>query len=362
MSVTRQINLRNGEAVRGPGLRQHTKVERSARRPRVGFLGVGWIGRHRLDAVVKSGLVHVVGVADVDSALVTTTCAQIPGAAGAESLEDLLHMNLDGLIIATPTALHARQGAAALEAGLAVFCQKPLGRSEAETYQVIEAARRQDRLLGVDMSYRFVRGATKIKNLLDARAIGEVFAADLAFHNAYGPDKPWYYDPLLSGGGCVIDLGIHLVDMVLWLLDFPPVERVLSRRFAKGKPLSSGEAFLEDYAVARLDFKSGATAQLSCSWNLPAGRDAVIQIVVYGTAGALALRNVGGSFYDFRAEQFTGTATAILDEPPDLWGGRAAVAWAKQLAQTRKYDAQVEQALEVAAIIDAIYGRSSLSN
>jgi predicted dehydrogenase len=362
MSVTRQINLQNGEAIDVPRVQQRTEVERRARRPRLGFLGVGWIGRHRLEAVVKSGLANVVGVADVDSALVTATCAQIPGAAGAEALEDLLPMDLDGLIIATPTALHARQAAAALEAGLAVFCQKPLGRSEAETHQVIEAARRHDRILSVDMSYRFVRGATKIKNLLDAKAIGEVFAADLAFHNAYGPDKRWYYDPLLSGGGCVIDLGIHLVDMILWLLDFPRLERVLSRLFAKGKPLNRGEAFLEDYAVARLDFESGATAQLSCSWNLPAGRDAVIQIVVYGTEGALALRNVGGSFYDFRAEQFTGTRTTILEEPPDLWGGRAAVAWAGQLAQTRQYDPQIEQALKVAAIIDAIYGRDSLSN
>jgi predicted dehydrogenase len=362
MSVTRQINVPNGKVIHAPSVPRHTEIERSARRPRLGFLGVGWIGRHRLDAVVKSGLADVVGVADVDSALVTTTCSQIPGAAGAEALEDLLHMNLDGLIIATPTALHAGQTTAVLEAGLAVFCQKPLGRSEAETRQVIEAARRQDRLLSVDMSYRFVRGATKIKNLLDARAIGEVFAADLAFHNGYGPDKGWYYDPLLSGGGCVIDLGIHLVDMVLWLLDFPRAERVLSRLFAKGKPIGRGEASLEDYAVARLDFESGATAQLSCSWNLPAGRDAVIQIIVYGTAGALALRNVGGSFYDFRAEQFTGTATTILDDPPDLWGGRAAVAWAGQLAQTRQYDPQVEQALKVAALIDAIYGRNSLSN
>ena len=362
MSVTRQINVRNCEAMNVPDVRRHAAAERSGRRPRLGFLGVGWIGRHRLDAVVKSGLADVVGVADVDSAVVTTTCAQIPGAAGAEALEDLLKLKLDGLIIATPTALHASQAAAALEAGLAVFCQKPLGRTQAETRQVIEAARGRNQLLDVDMSYRFVRGATKIKNLLEAKAIGEVFAADLAFHNAYGPDKRWYYDPLLSGGGCVIDLGIHLVDMVLWLLDFPPVERALSRLFANGKPLNPGEAFLEDYAVARLDFKSGATAQLACSWNLPAGQDAVIQIVVYGTEGALALRNVGGSFYDFRAEQFTGTTTTILDQPPDLWGGRAAVAWAGQLAQTRQYDPQVEQALKVAAIIDAIYGRDSLSN
>jgi hypothetical protein len=107
--------------------------------------------------------------------------------------------------------------------------------------------------------------------------------------------------------------------------------------------------------VTRLDFANGAVANLSCSWRLPAGCDAVIGASFYGTAGGMALRNVGGSFYDFRAERYSGTAAATLVEPPDAWGGRAAVAWTRRLAQNGAYDPAIETMEIVARLIDDIY-------
>ena len=174
--------------------------------PRIAFLGVGWIGRHRLQAIVDAGVAEIVALADSDTAAATEIAAHIAGAAVMPTLEALLQTKPDGVVIATPTALHADQSTSALEFGAAVFCQKPLGRSAAETERVVHTARTADRLLGVDMSYRFVRGVTKLKELVYAGEIGEVFAVDAIFHNAYGPDRSWYYDPVLSGGGCVIEL------------------------------------------------------------------------------------------------------------------------------------------------------------
>jgi predicted dehydrogenase len=327
------------------------------RRPRVGFLGIGWIGRHRLKSIAETGCVEIVGLADFDRSAATAAAEQTPGAVVMESLHDLLQFDLDGLVIATPTALHAEQCISALESRMAVFCQKPLGRTASETRLVVKAARGADRLLAIDMSYRLLRGVAKLKEFAAAGAVGEIYAIDLAFHNAYGPDKRWYYDPLLSGGGCVIDLGIHLVDLALWMLDFPEVQQVSSRLFAQGKPLRGREKTLEDYAVARLDMATGTTVNLSCSWHLPAGRDAVIRAFFYGTKGGLALRNVRGSFYDFCAEQFLGTSRKILDEPPDNWGGRAASAWAERLCEERRFDPEIEKAIHVAEVVDAIYGR-----
>src|SRR5437868_1219219 len=124
------------------------------------------------------------------------------------------------------------------------------------------------------------------------------------FHNAYGPDKPWFYDRRLSGGGCVIDLGIHLVDLALWALGRPAVTGVSSRLFASGRRLLPAGEAVEDYAEARLDLASGATVRLSCSWRLPAGQDAVIEAAFYGTRGGAALRNRNGSFYELAAERF----------------------------------------------------------
>lgn len=148
-----------------------------------------------------------------------------------------------------------------------------------------------------------------------------VYAVELVFHNAYGPDKAWFYDPGLSGGGCIIDLGLHLVDLALWALGFPRVMRVTGRLFAQGQPLvGSRLTRVEDYAVARLDLETGTAVSLICSWRLPASCDAVIGAAFYGTQGGLALRNVAGSFYDFTTEHFRGTARQTLDAPPDDWG------------------------------------------
>jgi predicted dehydrogenase len=208
------------------------------------------------------------------------------------------------------------------------------------------------------MSYRFVRGVKKIKELMAAGEIGEVYAADMVFHNAYGPDKAWYYDANLSGGGCLIDLGIHLIDLALWMLGFPRIENVSSRMFSGGKPVSGAAPGLEDYVSARLDLASGAAVTLACSWKLPAGRDAVIAASFYGTHGGLSVHNVAGSFYDFRAERFIGTSRWLLDEPPDAWGGRAAVDWARRLQSDAAYDPVIEQSQIVAQVIDEIYGRT----
>lgn len=301
-------------------------------RPRLGFLGVGWIGRNRLEALAASGAAEITAIAD-------------PAVEGAlDSLDDLLDTGVDGIVIATPSALHAEQAVVALERGVAVFCQKPLGRTEDEARAVVDAARDADLLLGVDLSYRCVEGMRRIRDLVRAGGLGEVFSADLAFHNAYGPDKPWFYDPELSGGGCVIDLGIHLVDLALWTLDLDGFERVDSRLV--GAPV-------EHHAVMQLDH-----VRIACSWNLHAGRDAVIEAHFHGSEGGASLRNVGGSFYDFRAERYRGRETEILAEPPDEWGGRAIVEWARRIAAGDGFDPEAERYLTVARTIDRIYGRS----
>lgn len=325
-------------------------------RPRLGFLGAGWIGRHRLEALVRSALVDVVAIADPMPDLAEHVSAVAPAATLLADIEELLTQSLDGIVIATPSALHASQAIMALEAGLAVFCQKPLARNATETQQVVAAAQRADRLLGVDLSYRFVHGIQSIRELVQGGQIGEVYAVELVFHNAYGPDKAWFYDPVLSGGGCVIDLGLHLVDVAFWILDFPQVVHTTSRLFSQGKALSALRTTVEDYAVARLDLATGATLSLSCSWRLPVGGNAVIRVAFYGTQGGLALHNVDGSFYDFRTERFHGTACETLHEPPEEWGGRAAVAWAQHLTRSRSYDPRVEQVVRVAMALDAIYG------
>ncbi|WP_374302782.1 Gfo/Idh/MocA family protein [Paracoccus sp. (in: a-proteobacteria)] len=326
-------------------------------RPRLGFLGTGWIGRHRMAALAGTGLAEIVAVAEPDDTGAAEALALAPGARRVDGLDALLAADIDAVVIATPSAAHAQQSIAALEAGKAVFCQKPLGRTGPEVAAVIKAAERADRLLGVDLSYRHTAGVAAIRPLLDGGALGHVFGVDVTFHNAWGPDKPWFYDPALSGGGCVADLGVHLIDLALWSLGWPEVVHVESHLYAKGAPLADPARQVEDYAVATLELAGGTVARLACSWGLQAGREAVIAAEFYGTEGGAALRNVNGSFYDLRAERHHHIRAEPLAEPPDDWGGRAAVDWLARLAGGARFDPDARHLETVAQVIDRIYGR-----
>jgi predicted dehydrogenase len=329
-----------------------------ATRPRVGVVGLGWIGRHRLNALREEDIVDIVAIADADSAARDQAHLLVPEAAAVSSFDEALAHPLDGVVLATPSGLHAAESIAALEAGVAVFCQKPLGRDAAEVHDVIAAARRANRLLGVDFSYRQTEGLRRLRDLIGEGAVGEVYAIDLTFHNAYGPDKPWFYDIAQSGGGCLLDLGVHLVDFLHWTID-APVSSASGRLFSAGRRLRPGEPQAEDFALGDIELANGVAARLACSWKLSAGCDAQIAISVFGTSGGLGFRNVHGSFYDFVAERYRGTHTEVLCQPPDAWGGRAIVAWAQQLRHSPTFDPAIEVAARTATTLDQMYGRNT---
>jgi hypothetical protein len=106
-----------------------------------------------------------------------------------------------------------------------------------------------------------------------------------------------------------------------------------------------------------MELETGAVVQLACSWRLQAGCDAMISASFYGTQGGVSLRNVNGSFYDFTAERYRGTSRETVTTPPDEWGGRAAADWASRLAAGERFDPAAEQLVDVAKVLDRIYGR-----
>lgn len=327
------------------------------RRPRLGFAGLGWIGRSRLGAIAASGLAEVAAVVDSAPGAVAQAETHAPGAAIGMEFSSLLTMDLDGIVIATPSALHALQATAALRAGKAVFCQKPLARTTAETTAVILAAQAADRLLGVDLSYRFTTGMQQIRRMIREGELGTIYAVEMVFHNAYGPDKAWFYDARLAGGGCLLDLGIHLVDLALWCLDYPQIETAGGRLLSQGRPWRGGDG-VEDYAAGQLSTASGVSLQLACSWKAPAGTDARIELTFFGTQGGASFRNVNGSFYDFVAEHLRpDRSRRVLASPPDDWTGRAALNWVRRLAISPAFDPEVAHLRTTAAALDRLYGR-----
>jgi predicted dehydrogenase len=319
----------------------------------LGFLGSGWIGRNRMEAMLATGEGKAVAICDPNANMAAQAQELAPDAQIVATFDELLACKPDGIVIATPSALHADQCIRAFERGAAVFCQKPLGRSAAEVEAVLDAARKADRPLGVDLSYRHTAAVQAIRNRLPE--LGDVFAADLMFHNAYGPQSGWFWDPQLSGGGCLIDLGVHLVDLALWMFDFPEVLDARATLLRGGRPVGPGE--VEDFAVAELTLANGATVRIACSWNLNAGRDAVIEASFYGTQAGAQMRNENGSFFDFSAELFNGRNAERVASPPDQWGGRAAAEWVRKLAAGERFAGTTTGLLETAQTLDRLYGR-----
>jgi len=325
-------------------------------KPKLGFIGVGWIGRSRLEAIAQEQIAEIKAISDPNAQYAQEALQLAPEAAVLPSLEALTESELDGIIIATPSAMHAAQSIEAIEKGKAVFCQKPLGRNAEEVRAVVERAQAKDVLLSVDFSYRFTNGILALKEVLQSGELGDIYGVNLVFHNAYGPDKPWYFDPKLAGGGCVMDLGVHLVDLLVWLFDNPEVSEVNSQLFSKGKLIQDTESQVEDYAVAQMLINGSMAVQLACSWNLPAGVDAAIEVSFYGSKGGVSFKNVNGSFYDFITERFEGTSRKAISSAGDKWSGKAGVHWAAELAeQGNKFNPEAFQYVKSAEILDRIY-------
>lgn len=324
--------------------------------PRLGFVGLGWIGAMRLGAVAETGRAEVAALCETAPDRLEEAAADHPGAerfAGFEALLDRAEaLALDGVVIATPNALHAPQTLAALERGLAVFCQKPLALDAAEARRMVDAARRADRLLGVDYSYRFTDGLRALHRALAAGELGRLFRVDAVFHNAYGPDKAWCNDPRLAGGGALMDLGVHLIDLALGLFG----EDV---RGAEGEAFRNGERLqgvgVDDFAGGRVELAGGGVATFAVSWNAHAGQDCAIRLSAFGTEGGAEFRNLDGSFYDFELLRFQGRRQEQATRESRDWLGRAIVDWARRLGEGNRFDPEIERSVAVHEVVDAVY-------
>jgi predicted dehydrogenase len=326
----------------------------------------------RLEAVAAAGVAVPAALCDASPERLADFCRKV-GVDGSEpgcfaDPEDLLRhaadLRLDGVVIATPNALHAPQTLAALDRGLAVFCQKPFALSGEEARRLLDSARAADRLLGIDYTYRTLASAAELRRLVRTGELGRVFSVDTVFHNGYGPDKPWCFDPALAGGGALLDLGVHLIDLAFWLLEARHVSAVSGAVFREGRllpPRREGleEVAIDDFAAARIDFEAGtgepASAAVAVSWNAHAGRDCLFRATLFGTAGGAELRNVGGSFYDFELARFAGRSEEVVARDSGDSLGRGIVAWAERLAASPRFDPEAVRGILVSDVVDAIY-------
>ncbi|MES2521079.1 MAG: Gfo/Idh/MocA family oxidoreductase [Gemmatimonadota bacterium] len=330
----------------------------SRRRPQVGFAGAEWSRHSRLRDLVAGGLVDVRCIADSDHSVAEEAVSQVqkyaPDIRAMRDVDHLLNEPLDGVVITMPLPTRGVVAREALARRMAVFSQYPIAGNAADTEAIVASAHQQDLLLTVDFYYRHVPGVAEMTALLRDGAIGDVYAIELRSHTSYGPDSPGD-----DHAGCLRELGSHLLDLVLHVLDTSIVADVSGRRYASGRQLASGQSHIaEDYAVADFTIGDGIPVHLACSWRASLGQDATIEASFVGTRGSMRLSNVDGALGAFRVEHCEGVHCRTLGGTSDAWGGRMATAWARELAAGAGFNAEAARIAVIARIIDRIVGRS----
>jgi predicted dehydrogenase len=322
--------------------------------PRLGFLGLGQVGRHRLEAIAHAGIAEIVAIADPDLKAAAAAQVLMPSAVIRRGLNDLLVERLDGLVIAAPASIQAEAAVEALRKGVAVLCQPPLGRRMVEASQVLEAARTSDRLLELDLPHRSIEGLHRIQALIQEGALGPVREVHL---NCWiHPDAGMDASPseASSFGSSITESAHRLLDLALWTLRFPPVTSIDHEPAPTGQTAARVSGAADDLIDGRISLADGCLIRITCAKKAQAEKSTSIEASFVGTHGSASLRNADGSTTAFAAEWTQGTTRHQLMSPTDDWQGRAALEWAARLATDTRFDPSIEHAVTVLDVMERL--------
>lgn len=277
---------------------------------RVGVIGLG-MGRHHVSEYQKHPQVEVVAVADMSAVILEeiATRFNVPGRY-TDAEEMLANEKLDIVSVATPNIFHRNLTISALQKGAHVLCEKPMAMSAAEAQEMLNAAQAADRRLMINFSYRFTEQSMALKAQVDAGVLGQVYFGRTVWHRRRGMPGfgGWFGQKALSGGGPLIDLGVHRLDLALWLMGYPQPVWVMGSTFNHiGSALAKKQkkAFdVEDLAVGMIRFANGAMLEVEASWAGNRKETEFMETRLYGTKAGLVQRNLDET-YKFEAELFT---------------------------------------------------------
>jgi myo-inositol 2-dehydrogenase / D-chiro-inositol 1-dehydrogenase len=229
--------------------------------------------------------------------------------------------DVDIVSIAAPNDLHRDVAVSAAAAGKHVICEKPLAHSLAAADEMISACDRAGVLLMYAEELCFVPKYARAKQLVDEGALGTVhFVRHGEQHS--GPHSDWFWDPERAGGGVLVDMGCHGVELIRWMLDKPAVESVSAElsTFVHGD-----RTVAEDHAVATIRFEDGRLGLVESSWAKPGGIDDRAELfgstgVSYvDTARGSALLTYSESGYAYAAEKAETTRGWTFTSADELW-------------------------------------------
>jgi len=334
----------------------------------VAVIGLG-MGRHHLKAYDSYERSRAAAICDINTELLAHYAAEcgLPKERCFTDYRKLFAakraLDLHAVSIALPNALHAPVAIAGFRAGLHVLCEKPMAMNVRQARAMLDASRKARRRLMINLSYRFMPQTRALKQVVDSGAIGDIYFGRTAWHRRRGLPGfgGWFGQKKLSGGGPIIDLGVHRIDLALWLMGNPRPATVsgstynhVGRRVAK----EQGEKFdVEDLGCALVRFDNGATLIVEASWAgfTEKREDMITQLL--GTKGGVVHRNVGEG-YDFEARIYSEEHGTLWETRPQQSVAPTPTAYEEfvdAVLDNREPLATGQHGLDVQLILDGIY-------
>lgn len=330
---------------------------------RIGVIGLG-MGRNHVTGYQAHPNAQVVAASDLNETLLKDMGGKLSIPGLYTSAEEMLDKEkLDIISIATPNKFHKPLALAAFEAGCHVLCEKPMAMSADEGREMLAAAKQAGKRLMINFSYRFTEQSMALKQQVDTGILGDVYFARTVWHRRRGLPGfgGWFGQKALSGGGPLIDLGVHRLDLALWLMGYPKPVWVLGSAYNPiGSALAArqGKAFdVEDLAVGLIKFENSATLVLEASWAANIKESEFMETRLYGTKAGLVQRNLDET-YKFEAEIFLEKDGAHFDmklHPPYPGTPTAYYHFVDAIVNGRPHIAPGEEGLLVMEILDALY-------
>ncbi len=259
-----------------------------SRKIKWGVIGSGGIARRRTipEGISKANNAELSTVFDID-AKVNAEVAKEFGSKQATNIGNLLKDDIEAVYIATPAHLHAEQVRACAEAGKHVLCEKPLGMTVAEAEEMIELCKQIGVKLGCGFMMRFVAQHQHALKLIKEGKLGKPSYARAQLSCWYPPiEGAWRQDPSTGGGGSLIDMGGHCIDLLEMF--FGPVVKVSCFINNTVHDYKS-----EDSAVAMLFFESGAIGIVDTFFCIPDNSSKNV-LELYGSKGSILAKGTIG--------------------------------------------------------------------
>jgi len=335
---------------------------------RVGVIGAGAIAPSHCRGVLKHPKAELVGIADASKERARAVQKDFAIPRLYTRVDDLLlDPDVDAVSIALPTCLHAPTAIMALEAGKHVMLDKPFAMNREEAKAVVDAARKAKRVFTVGMNQRFARDSQTIRALVERGELGEVYHAKAYWNRRSGSPRfgTWFCDKKKSGGGTLLDIGVHMLDLCLSLIGNFKAATVSGSVYTKfgnrglgeggwGKSDVGRKVFdVDDLAAAFVKLKGGASVLLEASWARHQAEPDLNDVELFGTqAGATVYPARLYRFGRKKGEYETVEPQGVPIRYPDC---DRMVNWIEAILGEEEVECAPEQSLAVQKIIDAIY-------